>query len=133
MLKVYNVYECVSVNGGDWRQVGDSGYTITDEELSERIILDNASFIDTIEYLKNKFCFSIRKDKTFFKHKPIIKIGYNGAWDYAVYRGFDTLSYKIVYEEWEGVTMQWLMEHASANQVIQYLKERGITTCPMNF
>ena len=133
MLKVYHCYTYVSMDGGDWRRLGDSGYRITDEELSERIILDNASFADTREYLKNNICNAMYNDETFFGHKPIIKIGYSDAWDYVSYKHFDTLSYKIVYKEWKSVTMKWLMEHASADQVIQYLKERGITTCPMNF
>lgn len=132
MLKVYNVYEYISVDGGEWRQVGGGGYRITDEELSNRIMLDNANFDETREYLKNNICFAIFNDETFFRHKPLIKISYDDCWEYATYRHFDTLSYKRVYKEWTKVTMQWLMEHASADQVIQYLKERGITTCPMN-
>ena len=133
MLKVYQVYKYASIDGGDWRQVGSSGYTITDEELSECIFLDNASFADTREYLKNNRLFGLYNDETFFKHKPVIKIDFNSAWEYVTYRNFDTLSYKIVYKEWKDVTMQWLIKHASAEQVIQYLKERGITTCLMNF
>lgn len=133
MLKVYNVYKYVSIDGGDWRKLDYSGYKITDEELSECIMIDNASFADTREYLKNNSCFLMFNDETFFRRKPIIKINYNDAWEYATYKHFNTLSYKIVYKERKMVTMQWLMEHASADQVIQYFKERGITTCPMNF
>ncbi len=133
MLKVYNVYEYISVDGGKWRQAGGSGYRITDEELTGRIMLDNASFDETREYLKNNSNFTMFNDETFFRHKPIIKINYDDCFEYAVYKHFDTLSYKRVYKERTYVTMQWLMEHASADQFIQYLKERGITTCPMNF
>ena len=133
MLKVYNVYEYISVDGREWRRVGGSGYRITDEELSDCIILDNASFDETREYVKNNYPDVMFNDETFFRHKPLIQIKYDDCWEYATYKHFDTLSYKRVYKERKDVTMQWLMEHASADQVIQYLKERGITTCPMNF
>lgn len=132
MLKVYNVYDYISIDGEKWRQVGRGGYRITDAELQHRILLDNASFDETREYLKNKVSDAMFNDKTFFRGRPLIKINYSDCWEYVTYRQFDTLSYKRVYKEWEHVTMKWLMEHASSNEVIQYLKERGITTCPMN-
>jgi hypothetical protein len=43
------------------------------------------------------------------------------------------MSYKIEYEEWKEVTLEWIIKNLPADQTIQYLKERGITTCPMNF
>ena len=132
MLKVYRVKYYVSVDGGEWRQVGNSGYSITDKELSELVIIDNASFVDAREFLKNTPCFGVYNNETFFRHKPIIMIKYNDALEQVVYRNFNTLSYKIVYKEWTNVSMQWLIEHASADQCIQYLKERGMTSCPMN-
>ena len=33
MLKVYNVYDYVSIDGAEWRRVGRSGYKVTDEEI----------------------------------------------------------------------------------------------------
>ena len=133
MLKVYKVYSYVSINGADWREVGRSGYKITDEEISERVFLKQASFSEAREYLDQTIVDSIWNDITFFRHKPIICVHYSDAFDPIYYRKFDTISYKIVYVEWRNVSMQWLMEHATADQFIQYLKERGITTCPMNF
>ena len=45
----------------------------------------------------------------------------------------DVKPYKIVFTSEETtMTMTELMKH-DAELVIQYLKERGITTCPMNF
>lgn len=133
MLKVYRVHEYVSINGAKWREIGDSGYKISDEEVSDLLILDNVSFAETREYLKNKIIIGMSNGETLFRRKPLVDIRYADAWDYVSYRHFDTLSYKRTYTEWTTVSMQWLMEHATADQFIQYLKERGITTCPMNF
>ena len=133
MLKVYKVYSCVSINGADWREVGRSGYKITDEEISDHIVLEQASFSEAREYLSQKIVNGVWNDVTFFRHKPIICVYYSSACDPIYYRKFDTMSYKIIYVEWRNVSMKWLMEHLPADQTIQYLKERGITTCPMNF
>lgn len=133
MLKVYWVYNYISVDGADWRQVGHSKYTIVDEELETELILDNASFDEVYAYLTQNPLNGLYDDTTLFKKKPKIQVDYSDAWDAVFYRSFNTLSYKKVYEEMKNVTMSWLMEHTSADEFIQYLKERGITACPMRF
>ena len=133
MLKIYKVHTYVSVDGADWREVGRSGYKITDEEIYDHIVLEQASFSETLEYLSHKIVNGVWDDVTFFRHKPIICVHYSNADDPIYYRKFDTMSYKIVYVEWRNVSMKWLMEHLTADQFTQYLKERGITTCQMNF
>jgi crotonobetainyl-CoA:carnitine CoA-transferase CaiB-like acyl-CoA transferase len=133
MLKVYNVHDRISIDGAKWREIGLTGYIITDKELSEIVILDHATFAETREYLDNNWIDGMRNQETFWRRKPIIEIRYQDAWDWVDYRRFNTLSYKRKYKEWKDVSMEWLMKHASADQFIQYLKERGITACPMNF
>lgn len=133
MLKVYNVHDCISIDGAKWREIGLTGYIITDKELSEIVILDHATFAETREYLDNNWIDGMRNQETFWRRKPIIEVRYQDAWDWVDYRRFNTLSYKRKYKEWKDVSMEWLMKHASADQFIQYLKERGITACPMNF
>lgn len=130
MLKVYNYYAYVSVDGEKWRCI-DDGHTIRDEEPTDLIILDNATFDETYEYLSNHIVWNMWHDLTLFRKKPIIEVRYYDAWDSVTYRHFNTLSYKKIYKEWENVSMEWLMKHASADQFIQYLKERGITACPI--
>ena len=132
MLKVYDVYHYVSVNGADWRRV-DNAYTIRDEEPTNRIILDNATFDEVREYLSKHLLWGMYNGNTFFRNNPTVEISYSDAWSPVEYRHFKTLSYKEVYREWKDVPLKWLMEHASAEQFTQYLKEHGIITCPMNF
>lgn len=133
MLKVYNVYDYVSIDGAEWRRVGRSGYKVADEEIKNKLILDNVSFEDAREFLSNNILDGVWNYSTFFRNKPTICISYQDAWEPVTYKRFNTISYKTVYKEDKYVTTQWLMEHLSADQFIQYLKERGITTCPMNF
>ena len=133
MLKIYKVHNYVSVDGADWREVGRSGYKITDEEIYDHIVLEQASFSETLEYLSHKIVNGVWDDVTFFRHKPIICVHYSNADDPIYYRKFDTMSYKIVYVEWRNVSMMWLMGHRAADRLTRQLKERGITTCQMNF
>lgn len=44
MLKVYEVKSYVSINGEDWWQVGRDDHTISDENPTEKVFLDNAAF-----------------------------------------------------------------------------------------
>ena len=133
MLKVYNVHDYISIDGAKWREIGFTGYIITDKELSEIVILDHVTFDETREYLDSNWIDGMRNQETFWRRKPIIEVRYQDAWDWVDYRRFNILSYKRKYKEWKDVSMEWLMKHASADQLIQYLKERGITACPMNF
>lgn len=134
MLKVYHVYDYVSIDGAKWRTVGGyGGYKITDEEVETKLVLDNVSFEEAREFLSQNPLDGVLNDSTLLRNKPTIVVRYQDAWDWVEYRRFDTMSYKREYKEYENVSFKWLTEHLSADQFIQYLKERGITTCPMNF
>lgn len=130
MLKVYTVKSYVSINGRDWQRVGFSGYTMTDDNPTEKVILNNATFDECYEYVSQHSLDGIYLDSTLFKKKPIIYIG-DSIFDNHRYDQFDTISYKYVYEEWEDVSLNYIMEHFSADKCIQYLKERGMSACPI--
>jgi spore coat polysaccharide biosynthesis protein SpsF (cytidylyltransferase family) len=133
MLKVYNVHDYVSIDGAKWRKVGGYGYKITDEEVENTLVLDNVSFEEARKYLSEHLLDGVWNDNTLFRNKPTVVVRYQDAWDCVEYRHFDTMSYKREYKEDKNVSFKWLTEHLTADQFIQYLKERGITTCPMNF
>ena len=130
MLKVYTVKSYVSINGGDWQRVGISGHTMTDDNPIEKILLDNATFNKCYEYVIRHSLNGIWLDSTLFRNKPILYIG-DSWFDSTRYDHFDTISYKYIYEEWEDVPLNYIMEHFSADKCIQYLKERGMSTCPI--
>ena len=133
MLKIYDVIDYVSVDGSDWRVVGRDGYCCTDEERDVKFILNNASFEEAYEHLSNNQQDGIWCGKTYWREKPLIFICYQDAWDSVRYNHFHQMSYKRIYKENNGVHLSWIIKNLPADQTIQYLKERGITTCPMNF
>ena len=130
MLKVYRVKSYVSINGEDWWHVGYDGHTIRDDNPIEKILLNNATFDECFEYINEHELDGIYLDYTLFRKKPIFYIG-GGYFDSHRYDHFDTISYKYVYEEWKGVPLNYIIEHFSADKCIQYLKERGMSTCPI--
>lgn len=130
MLKVYTVKSYVSINGGDWQQVGRDGCTISDENPTDKIFLDNVTFDECYEYVCNQPLDGIYLGNTLFKKKPIIYIIDNHLYEHR-YDHFNTISYKYIYEEWKDVPLNYIMEHFSVDKCIQYLKERGMSACPI--
>jgi hypothetical protein len=133
MLKVYKIIDSVSVDGANWRTVGGYGYKIIDESEKDTTTfsLENMSFDQAYEYLLHNDLCGVWTDKTLFLHRPVIEVRYNDAWDLVPYNKFKQMSYKRELKEWNYVTLEWIMRNASAEQCIQYLKERGMTACPI--
>ena len=130
MLKVYDVTKLVSIDGAAWYEIG-GGYKVANEKPENNLILYNASFDEVRDYLSNNHLAGIWNDNTFFLKKPTIKIQSRYGWDSVEYRRFKTLSYQIKYKEWTNVSLDWIIKNLSADECIQYLKERGMTTCPI--
>ena len=140
MLKIYKVHNYVSIDGVDWREVLWSGLSPIEHKVFGELpetqhILCNASFYEAYDYVHNNRLDGVYESSLCLSRMiwPAIKIRYRDAYDDVTYRNFISMSYKIEYEEWKNVTLEWIIKHLPAEQTIQYLKERGITTCPMNF
>lgn len=138
MLKIYKVYNYISVDGADWRQVirgwlADIECKTSHIDLGMEYMMHRLSFDEARAYLNNHKFDGIWNDTTFLKKKPTICVRYCDVWDDVVYKHFDTISYKTEYVEWKDVSLEWILKNLPADTAIQYLKERGITTCPMNF
>lgn len=131
MLKIYDVNDYVSINGAKWRSVGGYGYKATDEKPENELILYNATFDEVYEYLEQNSLSGVQDDKTFFRNKPIIQVFYNDVLDSVEYRRFNKMSYKREFKENKNVSLNWIMKHLTADECIQYLKDRGIAACPI--
>jgi hypothetical protein len=132
MLKVYKSMSYVSVDGADWRDVYCK-YIALDKEPENQLALNNLDFVETLYYLSRNRLRGIRNNMTTFTKRYVIQVYYLDAWDVVTYESFNTLSYKTEYEELTDVSLEFITKYLPADQTIQYLKERGITACPMNF
>lgn len=96
-------------------------------------IIENANFKQAFEHFENSPIHDVVACRTYFRHRPYICL--IGAWfaeSVNLYqKDFTSLSIRRISEEDKGVTLEWIMEHLSAEKTIQYLKERGLNICPI--
>lgn len=135
MLKIYTVRYYVSIDTGPWERLYDIHTCMRNDTtvLSEQIFINKLPFSECCELLKTDPMHGMYYSETFFRHKPLVCIRYADDCDSVAYKYFDTLSYKATYEEFTHLPLSKIMERFPSDQVIQYLKERGIATltCPM--
>ena len=137
MLKVYRVKYYVAIDGGEWREVEDKydyPYVLRDDqEAKSQELVPIMTFYEFYEYIQKKPLWGVNYGKNILG-KPYIRIMYDWSWDsWERYYKFKVISYRRVFEECTKMTLSEIFKHFPADQCIQYLKERGITTCPMNF
>jgi hypothetical protein len=136
MLKVYRIEYYVAIDGGEWHEVYDGYHPYVlrdDEEPTTCNILNSITFEECHEYLQNHHLCGMHCGIDIFK-RPYIRIRHNWSYDdWETYRRFKSISYKRVFKECPRVTLAEIFKHFPADQCIQYMKERGITACPMNF
>ena len=129
MLKPYKVYTYVSVNDGPKQKIQSVGYGLTEDKLPNAV---EKSFTFQ-EALTRKWSIPyITTGTTLFRKRPYVKIEY--SWCSAdEYYNFDHITLERRVEPWTNATLKDIHDYSTADQFIQYLKERGITACPMNF
>jgi hypothetical protein len=130
MLKSYKYKLQISLNGADWCTIDHGNTELREEHELEKIFIENHTFLEAHEWMLHHWHNHWSAGYTLFKKRPKIKIQY-GYYTTETYTKFDTISIRAVYEERQ-ITMRDL-QYEDVEAVIQYLKERGITTCPMNF
>lgn len=126
MLKGYKVYTDISINDGPKKRIFRIGYGLTEEELP-RVVTTTWSFQDCFD--KNIPTSAIKTDTTLFRQRPYVEVEY--AWDDVDrYYNFDSITIERHYEPYD-ITLDELFKEYSADECIQYLKERGIIACPI--
>ena len=128
MLQAYTVKTYVSINGKPKKEIWNFDYGLTEEELP-RIVTTTFSFQDCFD--KQLSMQGITTGTTFFRKRPYVRIRYDIDIQLCYYN-FDSITIERHYEL-DDITFNKLLNEYPADQCIQYLKEHGITTCPMNF
>ena len=135
MLKIYDPIYAVSIDGGPWERLEDQFYTnwfVTDKDLPEtELLLDNVSFREAYDYLRDNYIFGARTRRTVFKGKPQLSLLYFNTIDRKYIKKCEGFSLLAKNRLRKNVTLDWILKHLEADQAIQYLKERGIEICPI--
>ena len=132
MLKAYRVNSYYKVDDEDWEICG-CGKTVLMQEFKNNInvdlVFDGADW-DTIYDCDYDGIYS---SVTWLRNRPYIMTHcwhrYDGRRFYK--DSFKKFSYAKVYREDTDCSIDWLVKNMPAELVIQYMKERGMTICPM--
>ena len=126
MLQAYKVITYIAVNDQPKKEIWRIGYGLTEDELP-RVVTTTWSFQDCLD--KQLPTPAIKPYKTLFRKRPYVRVEYDWE-DVKYYYDFDSITIERHYELYD-ITLDELFKNYSAEQCIQYLKERGITTCPI--
>ena len=139
MLKIYTVSQQFKIDDKDWQECGERGWgcieesSVTPETIRANCVdwHEMARLIETSPY---GWFDGLVTDKTFFRKRPYI-CAFRCRWHDEEWRffpkDFKAISYRVLYKERSYVSMEWIFEHLSADNAIQYFKERGMNVCPI--
>ena len=130
MLKIYDPIYSVSIDGGPWKRLEDpfdTNWFIIDEEIPEtEILLDDVSFEQAYDYLRDNYISGARTCRTVFEDKPQLSLLYFNASDRKYIKKCERFRLRVENRLRKNVTLDWILKHLEADQAIQYLKERGM-------
>ena len=129
MLNPYKVYTYISVNDEPLCKVESVGYGLAEDDS---LNISETSYTFQEALTKKLPTPHITTGTTCFLKRPYVKITYSWCHE-ETYYNFDHITIQRCKLPWTDATLKDIHDYSSADQFIQYLKERGITTCPMNF
>lgn len=134
MLKIYCVQSFYQVNHQGWVRCGTDDYKCQDdgEAQEKQIIFERKHFNEAYDLIERLRPDGLYCDTTLFGRPYIGVDGWNCRTPQKLFpKSVYTLSYKLVYKEVKYATLDWISEHLTADEAIQYFKERGMTVCPI--
>ncbi len=127
MLQAYRIETYISIDGKK-QYMPFATKIILAEDLEFKVIHKTYTFQELVDSNAAGVDF-ILIGKLWPFDKPYVKVQY--SWSCEVkYVEFDTLTVEKHYEPYN-ITMNELFDEFPAEQCIQYLKERGMTACPI--
>lgn len=134
MLKIYDPIYAVSIDGGPWERLEDpfdTNWLVTDEDLPKtELLLDNVSFQEAYDYLRENYISGARTCRTAVKGKPQLSLLYSNTIDRKYIKKCEGFSLCAENRLRKNVTLDWILKNLEADQAIQYLTERGMRICP---
>ena len=135
MLKIYDPIYFVSIDDGPLERLEnpfDTDWFVTDKDLpAKELLLDNVSFQEAYDYLRDNYISGARTCTTFFKDKPQLSLVYFNTIDRKYIKKCEGFCLRAENRLRKNVTLDWILKHLEADQAIQYFKERGMEICPI--
>ena len=115
MLKIYDPIYYISIDGGPWKRLEDpfeTNWFVTDEDLPEtELLLDNVSFQEAYDYLRENYISGARTCRTVFKGKPQLSLLYFNTIDRKYIKKCEGFSLCAKNRLRKNVTLDWLFKH----------------------
>ena len=132
MLQAWEFEIEVKINDRDWEGTSFIGWDLKEKiPKTYETIVENLSFEDFYKYQLKEMIPGFTLDETLFRKRK--SIFYRARWNTEGERFCenDIQSISIRYHNYiKKVSLKEIFEHCTADKTIQYLKERGLTTCP---
>ena len=97
---------------------------VTDEDIPEtELLLDDASFDEAYDYLRNNHISGARTCRTFFKDRPRLSLLYFNTIDRKYIKKCDGFWLRAENRLRKNVTLEWIVKHLEADTAIQYLSD----------
>jgi hypothetical protein len=134
MKKIYSHSTYIKLNGEkNWMptNIYNHYFYLEEEEAKERSfeIDEITSFEDAKEIVESGIIMNAEIGKTFFKKKPLLRFTvpkYPEMVETCTEKQFKSLGVKVVYEEERNLKIKKLAEVLSAEELCEYLRDRGI-------
>lgn len=130
MKQVYDRKQFVRINGGKWEETSWRWHLnyLDLEEYKENNPVYNktTNWEDAIMFVE-EYCLNGEVLRTLFKDRPYcLKTPTSGLhWTYTDKKSFESIELKIEFEPFKG-SMDILMANLSADELCEYLKDRGV-------
>lgn len=130
MKQVYDVRQLVRINGGEWEETSWKWHLVyaNKEEYMEENEMYNktTNWEDAVMFVEDHVL-NGEVMRTFFKNRPFcLKTPTSGLhWTYTDKKSFESIELKIEFEPFKG-SMDILMANLSADELCEYLKDRGV-------
>lgn len=135
MRKLYNFRKEIRLNGEEWVDTSIYnciGYCEETECIPQYREITN--FAELVEYVNNGKIANAYTEQTFFRKRTVVylpkKTDLNYPWHITTEKDFKSLEIRTKFEPYSN-NLKALAELLPANEFLLYLKDNGITTCPM--
>ena len=138
MKKIYKTTELFII-GNEEFTISSSGYFYyLEEEEVKDVEVHFKTWEQLLEFAQKSASYYIWADKTLFKQRDYVWLCLHGNQSYGMMKVYkETFApFTLVYERFHEVNLKYyslkeLMEKMKADDFIDYMKDRGMTTCPM--
>lgn len=125
MLKPYERHTYISIDNGPKCPIGITEFGLTEEGFPD-VTTESYTFQDVMTKLP--LLPYITSGTTLFRKRPYVKIAYSWCCEEVFYT-FDNITIEYHTAPWHKATLKDIHDYSTADQFLQYLKERGIYIC----